>query len=340
MGKRELHGKHLSRDITLNGLRLGLVGAGRWGRNFIRVLSKSPGLSLVAVASGNPETVTIVPPGCRITTEWRELLEPGAVDGIIVASPTSTHAQITLAAIAAGVPVLVEKPLALDSATVESLFMDAKRAGSIVMVDYIHLFNPAWNWMRCILDDLGPISAIHSEGGDIGPYRSDTPPSWDWLPHDLSLVLTLGGTMPTDLRARRTTSKSDEKGIHEIVELACSFPGDVRAEIRAGNAISPKCRRLTVSAGEGEVTYDDIAGKGHFTRNGKSHDVPMPGVSATPLENIVATFARAIESGSVPYPDTLALTMEITQIIDSVINVIGTFGETDWRSVILPRTSA
>lgn len=297
------------------------------------------GSCLVAIASRNPETATFSPPGCRITTDWHELLNPEVIDGIIVASPTHTHAEITSAAVAAGIPVLVEKPLALDIATVEPLVLESRRAGGLVMIDYIHLFNPAWKWMRHTLDDFGPITAIRSEGGDIGPYRSDTPPLWDWLPHDLSLVLTLAGTMPTDLRARRTISTKDEKGFCEVVELSCSFPGDMRVEIRAGNAISPKSRRFTVAAKEGKVAYDDVARRGHVTQHGKTRDFLMPGGSVTPLESIVTTFAQAIRSGAAPQPDTLELTMQITQIIDSVVSVIGELGETDWRQVNLPWTT-
>ena len=88
-------------------LKLGLVGAGRWGRNYVRTIATLDGLRLAAVASRNPETATLVPPHCHIVTDWHDLIAMPGIDGIIIASPPATHAEILLAAIAAGKHVAV-----------------------------------------------------------------------------------------------------------------------------------------------------------------------------------------------------------------------------------------
>ena len=64
-------------------VRLGVIGAGRWGRICLRTLSGITAADLVAVASGNPETATLVPPGCRIFADWRELIGSAGVEGLV-----------------------------------------------------------------------------------------------------------------------------------------------------------------------------------------------------------------------------------------------------------------
>jgi hypothetical protein len=115
---------------------LGLVGAGRWGKVFINTLAGMEGVRLAGLASSNPQSRSLVPPDCRVMPEWRDLIQMKNLAGLIVATPPHTHAEITLAAIRAGLPVLVEKPLTLDPQEggtgerieIELLFSGARKA--------------------------------------------------------------------------------------------------------------------------------------------------------------------------------------------------------------------
>jgi len=102
-------------------VRLGLIGAGRWGRAYIRTLAELDGLSLKWVSSRNPETKTFVPDTCSVTEDWRDLMTAENIDGIIVATPPASHAEIALTAIEQGHAVMVEKPLTLSLQEAEHL---------------------------------------------------------------------------------------------------------------------------------------------------------------------------------------------------------------------------
>ena len=78
-------------------LRLGLLGAGRWGRNYIRTIAASAGVRLARLASRNPDSANLVPPDCVIFADWREMLDARALDGVIVATPPGVHAEMALA---------------------------------------------------------------------------------------------------------------------------------------------------------------------------------------------------------------------------------------------------
>ena len=98
------------------GARIGLVGCGTWGQFILRDL-----LSLgcrVSVVARSAESRTRAVGADAVVGSLAELPE---VDGIVVATPTSTHAEVTEEALACGVSVFVEKPLTDDPVAAEQL---------------------------------------------------------------------------------------------------------------------------------------------------------------------------------------------------------------------------
>lgn len=68
--------------------------------------------------------------------DWRELLAGGALDALLVGTPNWTHAEIVLAALDAGVHVLVEKPLCIDVADADAICARRAETGLVVQVGY------------------------------------------------------------------------------------------------------------------------------------------------------------------------------------------------------------
>ena len=96
--------------------RLGLVGVGRWGRVLLGNILDHPDTELTWVASRNPATRGLVGPhagGVTIVEDWRTFPDAHR-DGLVIATPSPLHAEMARAAIEAGVPVFVEKPLSLN----------------------------------------------------------------------------------------------------------------------------------------------------------------------------------------------------------------------------------
>ena len=141
-------------------VRLGLVGAGRWGRVFIRTIGECDGVTLTGLASNNPDARALMPEGCRLTKDWRALISDAEVDGLIVTVPPPAQCAIATAAIEAGVPVLLEKPLCLDRVEAERLLNLADSRDALVMVDHTHLYHPAYMALKSKLADLGGPGAV------------------------------------------------------------------------------------------------------------------------------------------------------------------------------------
>lgn len=113
-------------------LRGGVIGAGVFGGYHANQYAKLPGVTLSAVLDPLPERAAqlAVPLGGRAFTDLGAFLE--AVDVVTVASPATFHAEHALAALAAGKPVYVEKPIAVSVADGEKIREAARAKGLVV----------------------------------------------------------------------------------------------------------------------------------------------------------------------------------------------------------------
>ena len=263
-------------------LRLGLIGAGPWGRNYIRTIVGLGGLQLTRVASRNPGTASFVPPGCRVLADWRELVRDDDVDALIVAAPPAAHAEIALAAIDARRPVLIEKPLALDVPSAERVLSAAAERGVPVMVDHTHLFHPDYEVLKRAALERGPVRAVRTAAGGLGPYRADVGTLWDWGPHDVAMCLDLLGADPAAIEAELLESHPANGGRAERLRLSLLFAAGVRAEIEL-DTLRAKHRSFNVQLDSGTLTYDGT---------------PPPRAEDWPLARAVRAFAGSAAGGA------------------------------------------
>lgn len=239
--------------------RLGLIGVGRWGRNVVRACaSLKDHVSLVAVASRNPDTPALVPSNCTVYSDWLQMLEDSGIDGLIIATPPAVHAEMALAAIDHGLPVLVEKPLTMALGEAEAIRSAARAANVPVMVDHIHLYSPAFRCLLNLAHEMGPLRAIIGSAGNHGPYRADVSVLWDWGPHDIAMNLALTGSSPSEVSVRRLQSSLVDGVVAENIEIAMTFPDDIHSRITIGTMME-KQRIFAAFLEKGTLVYDDLA---------------------------------------------------------------------------------
>ncbi|SHN18562.1 Gfo/Idh/MocA family protein [Cryptosporangium aurantiacum] len=105
-------------------IRVGIVGVGWGARVQAPAFQAVPGYELVGLCARTPERLAKAAGKLGVSdvsTDWRSFVERNDLDLISVATPTGSHREITLAALAAGKAVLCEKPLALDAAGADEL---------------------------------------------------------------------------------------------------------------------------------------------------------------------------------------------------------------------------
>ena len=278
-------------------LQLGLVGAGRWGRNYVRTIAALDGLRLAAIASRNPETASLVPPDCRIVADWHELLAISDLDGVIIASPPATHAEILLAAIAAGKPLLAEKPVVQSRVDAESVRRALARRDAIVLVEHTHLFHPAFRALQREAASA-PIRAIRASAGNRGPYRADVSVLWDWAPHDLAMCLTLVPDSVSVARATRTVGQA----LEERVNITLNLADDVAADLALSN-MDDRHRWFAAEQDAGTLVFRDFV-PGKLVRLAPGENIyapgqPIPVSDELPLTRAVLDFADMIRRNDI-----------------------------------------
>src|SRR5437763_3298896 len=124
-------------------IRCGVWGVGAWGSKHARVYSTLPGVLFVGVFDHDSDRAQAVvgEHGGRVFDTPAALL--AECDAVSVATPTIAHLEATLAALAAGCHVLVEKPIAVTVAEADEMIRAADRAGRTLQVGQVERFNPA-----------------------------------------------------------------------------------------------------------------------------------------------------------------------------------------------------
>ena len=208
-------------------MRIGFVGCGRHATTSLYPALRPAGLELVAVCATRRARAEEAAQawGAAAVDDLPALLGAG-VDGIVVSVPPAEYRTIALAAIAAGIPVLMEKPGGASSTELREIDAAARAAGVPVMVGYMKRFAPAY---RAALeytrgDGFGPITSVHAKFvmgrgfGSLQNYVIDNPV------HALDLMRCFGGEID-ELEARVQTIDDNTHALSVLARYASGAVG-------------------------------------------------------------------------------------------------------------------
>jgi UDP-N-acetylglucosamine 3-dehydrogenase len=232
--------------MTTN-LRAGLVGLGRMGRNHARVLRHLDGVTLVGAAdpAGDPYQAA---DGIPVHDSLDKLIAAG-IDYAVLACPTSLHEPLGTRLAAAGVPTLIEKPLAPDSAAARRLAAAFSSAGVPATVGYIERFNPALIAMRDRLaaGQLGQVFQVATRRTGPFPARiTDVGVVHDLATHDLDLTAWVTGQRYARVSAR-TSHLSGRQYEDLLAAVADLDAGTIACHVV--NWLSPLKERTVIATG-------------------------------------------------------------------------------------------
>lgn len=137
-------------------VRVAVVGAGAWGMNHVRAMSRAKDADLVMVcdsSEGARARAATLAPRARLGHGFEEALAAADVDAVVLATPAKDHAEQARALLAAGKHVLVEKPLALTAADAEAVVATAEAKARVLMVGHLMLFHPAVERLKAMIEE-------------------------------------------------------------------------------------------------------------------------------------------------------------------------------------------
>jgi predicted dehydrogenase len=185
-------------------LRTAVIGVGHLGRQHARIhaaLAAEGRARFVSVCDCEKETARAVAAERETewTQDWHELI--GRVDAVSLAVPTEAHALIACELLAAGVHVLVEKPIARTLLEADRMIAAAEQGGALLQVGHLERFNPALVALRPHVRN--PLYFEIHRVGEFTARSLDIDVVLDLMIHDLDIVQWLVGSEVevTDVRA-------------------------------------------------------------------------------------------------------------------------------------------
>jgi predicted dehydrogenase len=239
-------------------LRIAVIGAGHMGRLHaakIAALRDADGtVTLSGVADIDAERAASAGRdfGAPHVLAFRELL--AGADAAVVAVPTVAHFEVVDAVLAAGLDVLVEKPIAATMEQAEALLARAAAGGRVLQVGHLEWFNAALVAMRGRVRRPRFVE-VHR----MGPYpgrATDVDIVRDLMIHDIDIVQRLVGEEPESVEGIGVPVLSHEV---DIANARLRFPGGCVANFTASRVSPTPMRKMRFFQADGYFSIDFLA---------------------------------------------------------------------------------
>lgn len=202
-------------DSATTGIRVGLIGYGLAGSAFhAPLIHATDGLTLAVVVTADADKAQTIRqryPDTAVVADVAALwTQSDQLDLVVIASPNASHAPLAHAALAVGLPVVVDKPLAANIADARAVINDANKRGLALTVFHNRRWDADFLTLQRLIQagDLGDVRRFESR---FERWRPTTKPGW-----------------------RRASAPEDAGGLlfdlgSHLIDQALTLFGDVRS---------------------------------------------------------------------------------------------------------------
>ncbi|KYK33790.1 MAG: hypothetical protein AYK22_06135 [Thermoplasmatales archaeon SG8-52-3] len=233
-------------------LKVGVIGAGRWGKKHIDEYSKMKDVEILFVSDISKKDLDFCKTKYNIenvTTDYNDVLSSD-VDAVSICTSNETHFDVCKDALIAGKNVLVEKPLTLQSKKAYKLIEIAKQTNKILAVGHLFRYNNAINEVKKLIDK--------KTLGDLFYLRFQWTIQWmpeiypdkqldiivDMMPHLYDIMNYLTGLWPDKI----TCFGKDfiKKNLEDTAFIICEFPKNIMTHSEISWTLPEKVREVDV----------------------------------------------------------------------------------------------
>jgi predicted dehydrogenase len=289
-------------------LRTAVIGVGHLGQQHARIqagLAAEGRSRFNGVCDIDAERVSRVARewGPKPTTDWRTLI--GKVDAVSLAVPTESHCGIACGLLAAGIHVLVEKPISRTIDEADRMITAAKKGQAMLQVGHAERFNPALVALRPYVRN--PVYFEIHRIGEFTARSLDIDVVLDLMIHDLDIVQWLVGEEVelTSLHAVGIPILTDRV---DAANARLEFATGAVANITASRVGTEKIRKMRFFQPRDYIAVDYTTNHASISNLSPPTTSPWPGVSTKilevrnvePLRAEIESFLSAAASGSQP----------------------------------------
>ena len=242
----------------MTNIKIGLIGYGYWGKNLARNLFDLKVLTRIFDnSSSSINKAKKLYPNLIFHTDIESILNSD-IEAVFISSPASTHEKIVRLALEAKKHVFVEKPLCLNYEEGIELKKIANDNNLKLMVGHLLLYHPAFIALKKIVDSgiIGNLRYIYSNRLSLGKLRKEEDALWSFAPHDISMILSLIGDEPINVKATGGAYLSPNIADTSLTFL--SFKNNIKAHVFVSWLHPYKDQKLVVVGEKAMITFDDV----------------------------------------------------------------------------------
>ena len=291
-------------------INIAVIGCGMWGRNIARNCANLGVLK--NVVDNNPGRAGEFAQTFSTTaSDYASVCADKDIHGVMISASARAHEQLATEALRAGKHVFVEKPMSLSLDSAKAMNTAAKEANRQLMVGHLIRYHPAFTELLSQVKGgaVGKLRHIQANRLAMGRIRNTESALFDLCPHDLSLILTLTGSLPTHVNCYGAAHITP--GIVDVVSTGLGFAGGVSASMTTSWVNPIKEHRLVVTGQTGSLLFDDTKPwpekltlfSDHITQVGelfvveRASPIHLPVEEKEPLKEEVAAFIEVCRTG-------------------------------------------
>jgi predicted dehydrogenase len=260
-------------------LRIGVIGAGHFGRFHALKIAASPRAALAGIHDLDPDRAIRVAAeaGNAPTLPLDALL--AAADAVVIAAPADAHFELAERALLANRHVLVEKPLAATLAQADRLATLARQTNRVLQVGHLLRYSAEHEAISARIT-----RPLYIEATRIAPFKprgTDVSVILDLMIHDLDLVLSL---VDSEIESVDALGAAVSSQYEDIANARVRFANGCVATITASRISLKTERKMRLFSEEGYCSADFVARK--LTMIGREHGIPVPGTDGFLLEEV------------------------------------------------------
>lgn len=287
-------------------LNFALIGIGAWGKNYISAVKDLDNCRIKYLCSKSLKSLDLFQGDYIKMTDYKKLLTRKDIDGVIIATPNSTHFQICKEFAEIGKNLLIEKPMVENYSQALILRSLQKKSASKIIVGHNYLFDPAYKKAKHLTRSFGRIRYVSYEGTNNGPYRNNTSVLWDIGPHAVSLCLDIHPKKPIQVCAWAVSPLRPGTKFYDFAIIKIIFSDQTEAFIKISWLFPAKRRELIIVGDRDTIVYDAVADK-----------------KVIYYKNMVKTPDFKVNDTKVSFPKyrrTFSLTAEINDFAEAIKN--------------------
>jgi predicted dehydrogenase len=306
-------------------IKAGIVGLGFMGQRYLEFLHRLDGVEVTAVCDIREEVARELARAsdARVFAQAEDLAASAEVDAVFVCTPEDRHVEVSLAAIAAGKAVMIEKPIAHSLESASQIMQAAKSKGALAMVGHLLRFEPRWAAARQVIQagEIGEVMSISTRRvGNVLDQTilggRTTIPLYYGV-HDLDIVRWLANAEADTIYAARRSGMLQAMGypIDDLYSAVLTFSNNILASAELGwhvpaAALAAPTTGLTVVGTQGCIRVEQAdTGLQYWSESEQRSVHPVinvtfwPSVHGVPggaLANELRHFIDCMRSGAQP----------------------------------------